>query len=278
MKYALVLILFGTLGSIYGQEQGASTWEKSIVGGVNITQTGFDNWAAGGENAFAWQLNLNYKFVKDQEKINWLNTGKFSYGTTKTGDADMVKSIDELKMESVLTYKLGTTINPYAAVTGETQFAPGYDYSTIPSTEISAILDPGYFRESLGAGTKLNENISTRMGLSLKQTVTTDHPAPYADDVETTEVETLRSEFGAESVTDISLSLSETSTYTSKLELFSSFGGLDEIDVAFDNILVVKVSKYINMNANLKIVYDRDISPKRQIKQSMALGLSYTFI
>ena len=39
-----------------------------------------------------------------------------------------------------------------------------------------------------------------------------------------------------------------------------------------------KVSDYINMNVNFKMVYDKDISVKRQIKQSMAFGLNYTFI
>ena len=77
-----------------------------MVGGINLTQTSFDNWAQGGENSYAWQLNLNFKFVNDQEKTNWSNSGKFAYGATKTGDQDSRKSIDEIKLESVLTYKM----------------------------------------------------------------------------------------------------------------------------------------------------------------------------
>jgi len=255
-----------------------STWEKSVLGGLNLTQTGFDNWAAGGEKAFAWQMNFNYKFVQDLEKTNWSNTGKFLYGATKTGEQEMRKSADEIKVESVLTYKLGSTINPYISVTGETQFAAGMDYSTDSSFQISAFMDPGYFRESLGAGYQINEGLATRLGLSFKQTVTTDYPTPYADDVATTEVETLRSEFGAESVTDLSYNVSETSVFVSKLELFSNFSAFDEIDANWDNTLTVKISDYINMNMNFKMVYDKDISVKRQIKQSMAVGFNYTFI
>lgn len=256
----------------------AGVWQKSLVGGLNLTQTSFDNWAAGGENAFSWQLNFNYKFEKDVEGYNWVNTGKFAYGNTKTGDADMVKSADEIKVESVFTYKLGSSVNPYAAVTGETQFTEGYDYSVSPALAISAFMDPAYLRESLGAGMKVNEMITTRIGASLKQTITSDFPA-YSDDPDTPlEMETLRSELGAESVTDINWPITETSLYTGKLEMFSNFGGLDEIDVNFDNILTVKVSEYINMNMNVKILYDKDISAKRQIKQTMAIGLNYTFI
>ncbi len=271
----LTVMLFGMVAA---QDEAATVWTKSVQGGLNLTQTGFDNWAAGGENAFAWQTNLNYSFVQDMEKFNWSNTGKFLYGATKTGDVEMRKSADEIKLESVLTYKMGSKINPYIAITGETQFAAGYDYSTDSSFQISAFMDPGYFRESLGAGYNVNEMIGTRMGLSFKQTITSDYPAPYADDATTSEIETLRSEFGAESVTDLSYSISDNSTYASKLELFSAFSALDEIDVNWDNTITVKVSEYINMNVNFKLVYDKDISVKRQIKQSMAFGLNYTFL
>ncbi|MCF7806954.1 MAG: DUF3078 domain-containing protein [Candidatus Marinimicrobia bacterium] len=253
-------------------------WEKSVVGGLNLTQTSFDNWSAGGENAFSWQVNLTYQFVKNDARFSWKNTGKFAYGNARIGDTELIKSADEIKLESVYTYKTGTAVNPYAAVTGETQFTEGFDYTTEPATEISAFMDPGYFRESLGAGVQLNEVVTTRLGAALKQTVTHDYPG-YSDDPDTpVEIETLRSEVGAESVTDINWPVTESAQYRGKLELFSNFGGLDEIDVNYDNILTVKVSEYINMNVNVKLVYDKDISVKRQIKQTMAIGLNYTFI
>lgn len=272
------VVLAGVAAFAQTGDEEASVWEKSIVGGLNMTQTGFDNWSAGGENAYAWQLNMSYKFVQDLEKTNWSNSGKFVYGANKTGDADMRKSIDEIKLESVLTYKLGSKINPFVAVTGETQFDAGYDYSGETPNQISAFMDPGYFRESFGVGLNVRKGLGTRLGLSMKQTMTTDYPSPYADDVETVEVETVRSEFGAESVTDFSVSISETSSYVSKLELFSAFSAFDEIDANWDNTLTVKISDYMNVNMNLKVVYDKDISVKRQIKQSIAFGLNYTFI
>ncbi len=277
LKTTLTLIIM-VVGLTFAQDETANVWKKSAQGGVSLTQTGFDNWAAGGENAFAWQMNLSYKFVQDLERINWSNTGKFLYGAAKTGDADMRKSVDEIKLESVLTYKLGSKINPFIAITGETQFKAGYNYSPDSTFQISAFLDPGYFRESFGAGYDINKGMGTRLGLSLKQTVTSNYPAPYADDPATSDIETIRSEFGAESVTDLTFEVSENAVYVSKLELFTTFSALDEIDASWDNTLTVKVSDYINMNMNLKIVYDKDISAKRQMKQSMAFGLNYTFI
>jgi hypothetical protein len=253
-------------------------WQKEMVGGLNLTQTSFDNWAQGGENQLAWQINLNTKFVNDQEKTNWANTGKFTYGNTKSGKEQAKKSIDEIKLESVLTYKLGVLINPFVAATGETQFAPGYNYGTEPKTQLSAFMDPGYIRESAGLGIKPNEIVKTRLGVALKQTITSDYPAPYADDPKTTKIEKIKNEVGGESVTDVSWKISENSLFTSKLELFSALKSLEETDVNWDNILTTKISKYFNVNFNFKLFYDRDISKMRQIKQAIALGVSYSFL
>ncbi len=248
-------------------------WQKEMVSGLNITQTSFDNWAAGGENSFAWQVNLNAKFVNDQEKSNWANSAKLTYGSTKAGEQSARKSIDEIKLETVYTHKFAKYLNPFVAGTAETQIAPGYKYAEdAPKTEISAFMDPAYFRESVGLGYIHSEAFKTRLGASMKQTVTDQYAEIYADG------DDFRNEIGAESVTDLSLKVSENSLIKSKLELFSTFKTFDKTDVNWDNVFTTKISEYFNVNVNFKLLYDKDISPKRQIKQSIALGLTYTFI
>jgi hypothetical protein len=259
-------------------EEAKFGWQKEMVGGLNLSQTSFDNWTQGGENSIAWQLNLHFKFINDQEKFNWANSGKFSYGSTKTGDQKARKSVDEIKLESVYTYKISKYLNPFVAGTGETQFAAGYNYGTEPEIQVSALFDPAYFRESFGLGFKPNKTIQTRLGGAMKQTITSKYPVPYADDPETTKIEKTKNELGIESVTDLNWKISENSLLTSKLELFSALGALDETDVKWDNIFSTKISKYFNVNFNFKLFYDKDISPKRQIKQAIAFGLSYTFL
>lgn len=252
--------------------------KKNVAGGLNLSQTSFDNWAQGGESSLAWQLNVNAKFVNDQEKFNWANTGKFSFGRTKVGDQDSRKSIDEIKIESVLTYKMSELLNPYIAGTGETQSARGYQYSGDSKVAVSDLFDPAYLKESVGVTFSPNEIFKTRFGAAAKQTITSDFPIPYADDPETNEIEKTRSEIGAESVTDVSTKISETTLFTSKLELFSNLKTVEDIDVRWDNILTAKVSKYIDVNFNVKLFYDSDISKKRQLKQALMLGLTYTFL
>lgn len=281
--YPLIVFLYVTVSQTYAQDTKAEKpkygWQKVMVGNLNLTQTTFDNWVQGGENTFTWQLSVNFKFVNDQEKYNWANAGKFAYGSSKIGDQGSRKSTDEIKLESVYTRKLGIFVNPYVGATGETQFAAGYNYTTDPKIQISAFFDPAYFRESLGIGYSRGELIKTRLGVAFKQTITSDYPIPYADDPETTDkVEKTKSEIGAESVSDLSWKVAENSLLTSKLELFSNLNAFNEIDVNWDNIFSTKISKYFNINFNFKLLYDRDISKKRQIKQAFAFGITYTFI
>ncbi|NIM58684.1 MAG: DUF3078 domain-containing protein [Candidatus Aminicenantes bacterium] len=280
----LVLFLSIFLGTyIFSQEKPEKEpkygWQKEMVGGINLTQTSLSNWTQGGENSFAWQLNFNFKFINSQEKYDWANSGKFTYGSTKLGDQEFRKSIDEIKLESVFTYKLRKYVNPYIACTAETQFAPGYSYKADTKTQISSFMDPGYFRESIGVGYQPNDLVKSRLGIALKQTITSDFPVPYADDPETVDkIEKIKNEFGAESVTDMSWKVTKNSLFASKLELFYAFQAFDETDVNWDNVFTIMISKYININFNLKLFYDKDISKKRQIKQAIAFGFTYSFL
>lgn len=262
------------------REEPKYGWLKKMVGSINLTQNRFSNWTQGGENSFAWQFNLNFEFVNNREKSVWTNSGKFIYGSAKIGDQDFRKSIDEIKLESVYTYKFDSKVNPFIAVTGETQFAPSYDYDVEPRVQISAFMDPGYFRESIGLNYMPNDIVRTRFGMGLKQTIANDFRLRYTDNQETEDrTEWFKNEAGAESVTDISWKVTKNSLLISKLELFYAFGSsLNETDVNWDNVLSVKISKYVGVNFNFKLFYDRDISSRRQIQQSIALSLTYAFL
>ena len=224
-------------------------------------------------------MNLSVKFENNQEKFNWANSGKFAFGQASLAGNDPRKAADEIKLESVYTYKLGGEINPYAAATMQTQLTKGLIYTDAndnKGTAISNFFDPGYFTESIGAGYKPNDIIKTRLGVAAKQTIASDFV--YVDDPETTKLETFKNEIGVESVTDLNLKISEQILYESKLELFSNFEGTDEIDANWDNTFSAKVSEIIKVSFNFRVLYDKDIFYKRQIKQTLAVGLSYSFL
>lgn len=274
-------MLFTTAVSLYAQEQPDTTqygWQNEIIGSVNLTQASFDNWQKGGENTLAWQVKMTANFNLDQEKYNWSNKGKFNLGFAKVGDQEARKSADEINIESVYSRKLGHPLNPFVAVTAKTQFVSGFEYTDDAKTKVSEFMDPGYFTQSVGVGYTPNENFKTRLGATLKETITSDFPVPYADDPETPELEKTKVEPGISSVTNFKKKLEDNIIFTSDLDIFTDLEAFDRIDVLWENNLTFQVTKLINVTLDVDLLYDKDISDRRQIKQVLALGLSYTFL
>ena len=282
MKSVVALLLFClatviALAAVGAEEDQEPGWKNELVFNFNLTQASFDNWAQGGENTLGWQAGLNGKFTHHGAAHEWANTAKLAYGMQTVGDDEARKSVDEIKLETVYTYKAGFFVDPYAAATAQTQFSNGFLYEDSKKTAISGFLDPGYFTQSLGIGRSYGDILQSRLGFAAKETVADKYP--YADDPETDDkIEDTKVELGMEAVTDLSLTLSESLLFTSKLELFSNLEASNEIDVAWDNLLAAKVQEYVTVSLNVKLFYDRDISKKRQIKQSLAIGLTYTLL
>ena len=274
----LVLGLFGQTAQaekpevIYG-------WKHSLVGALGLTQVAFKDWQQGGEDALAWTLALEGQSVQDRPKTNWTTSSKFAFGQTKLGDQGTRKTDDKIDIETVFTYKIDVYVNPYAAATLKTQFARGYQYDkTGKRTATSAFLDPAYLTQSAGVGYQPVPKVKTRLGLALREVLTSDFPH-YADDPETKdEIEKTKVEGGVESVTNAEWSLAQNLLLRSKLELFAPIGSMSDVVMRNDNTIAAKVSEYITVNLNVDLINDKTASSKMQVKEVLSLSLSYTFM
>lgn len=273
----LLALLGGARGLAAQEEEPPLGWQREVVGQLNLTQVAFDNWSKGGENAVAWQTTASARFNYERPRYSWANSGGVAYGRTKLGDSDFRKSIDEIKLESVLNYKADAFLDPYVSVAALTQFTTGYRYQDTLRTATSDFFDPAYFTQSVGLGYKPSETFQTRAGLAVKETITRTFN-DYADDPDTPEVEKTRVEGGLDSVTDLRKRFNEQVLLTSKLEIFSNLQAAREIDVTWESELTAKVAEYLNVNLSFRLLYDSDVSAMRQIKQALAMGLTYTFL
>lgn len=278
VAHALTLAALLAAGTAVAQEAPKPEpmgWKKNLIGALTLTQNSYSNWTQGGENAVAWKGVIETLWENNQTKINWKNTGKLAYGQVKQGDQEVRKSDDELRVESVLTYKVGKYLNPYVAFNGLTQIANGYDYGKTPRLLVSDTFDPTFLRQSLGMGYKPVNNFVTRLGLSVKETIvgTEEFRPLYGNALD----ENVRVETGIESVTDFSQKLEENVLFTTKLEMFSAFEHLEDVDVNWDNTLTAKLGKLFTVNMNVRVLYDENLSKKRQLKQVLGFGVSYTF-
>ncbi len=262
-------------------------WKKNLVAALNLTQNRYSsNWTKGGENSVAWKGVVDAAGESIRPKTNWKNTGKIAFGQIKQGKTELRKSDDEIKVESVLTYKLGKYFNPFAAFNGQTQIASGYLYDAENNrAKVSSFFSPAFLRQSLGLGYKPVDSFLTRLGVAVKETIVRDDGHITFGDLNTTfrkyhgnaEDEQVRVETGIESVTDVKLKLQQNLFFVSKLELFSAFENLNTVDTIWDNTLAAQISKYLAATLNVYTFYDEDILPEVQVRQTMAFGLTYTF-
>jgi len=285
MQKLLVVLMFMIAGASQATAQQDTAaapkygWIHSLVGSLTFTQVAFTDWAQGGENALAWALGADGKSTNEQERTSWSNTYKFGFGQTRLGDQGIRKTDDRIDLETMLTYKIGDKFNPYAAATLKTQFAKGYKYDAAGgSIPVSKFFDPAYLTQSAGVVYQPAAEFKTRLGMALREIITSEFPGYYADNPETIEIEKSRVNGGLESVTEFAWKLDENVGFSSKLELFSAFNKMDEVIMRSDNVLSAKVSKYITVLLNVQLLNEKNISPKTQVKETLAIGLSYSFL
>jgi hypothetical protein len=251
-------------------------WKPQLTGALNFSQTNYDNWSQGGEDAVTW-------FAKVDGKANWRaknqkleNTGKLEFGQTKLGDRAFRKALDEIRLGSVYSYLVGLYVNPYASMQFQTQFAKGYEYddSANTKTPVSHIMDPGYLTESVGLGIEPTAFFKSRLGFAVKHTFR-DEESGYGG----VDVEAVQTEPGLESVTNFEHKLNEWALYQTELGVFVNFEGVDEIDWRWNNLVTVQFMKYLQASYSLEMYRDLDTQGgvDAQTKNILSVGLVYNF-
>jgi len=276
---ALFLVVVVYAGILAQDTAPAFGWKASALGKVNLTQSQFDNWSQGGENTLAWQGLLEATASNEQERFLWKNYLKMSYGQNKIGTGPLKKTTDEIVLESILNYKTGRAADIYMAITAKTQFTAGYMYSAdAPAVEISNFLDPGYFTQEVGLSWNPSKQFSARVGAAFKETVADRFAFRYSDDPTTPSVEKMRVEPGGSASFLFNGNVHPNIFLKSRLDMFANFKGIRNVDVDWDNTFSSQITKFISVDLNIRLFYDRDISPKRQLKQTLGVGITYSFL
>ena len=278
MKQSLVvLLIFLTFSvNIFAQDDPPpppqKTWLPTGILGLNLSQIALENWTSGGEDALAFTLYTNMGLNYFSNPWSFTNKLKMAYGRTKLGSDDFRTTDNELFLENLLTYDAGWFANPYFSNTVRTAIVKGYDYSGDVPVPISNFFDPGYINQSIGLAYKVSESFSTRLGLGFQETFSNEHKK-FTDPEDL--IETFKFDTGIESVSNLNLKLDDDLLFSSELRLFSAFDQLDVWDVRWDNLFVAQVTKLINVNLNVLLVYDADQTLKTQIKEALQIGITY---
>ncbi len=282
MKSALIAFLMLIVSlSLYAQDSTEvkkdTLWVPKGVASLNLSQVALSNWSQGGQSsiAFTFMALMGLDYIGDVWK--WKNGLKFAYGRTKYGDEEYRTNENEIFFESTLIRQLNWAVSPYAGVTAQTAVTNGFNYDSIPAYQVAAFGDPFYLTEAVGFIYDRIPNFSTRLGVGLKQTWADKFAFQYTDDDGTPELEKFKNESGIESVTEYRWGFMENMEYYVYLRLFGTFDDLSVWDVRWDNVITAKINDYFNVNFNFLLIYDEDQSIKRQIKEALQLGITYSF-
>lgn len=292
---ALLALFIVAVFSSKAQSQVKDTvWHTGGIFSLNLAQSSFTHWAGGGQNSVALNglvsLTANYK----KDKSAWDNALIIGYGQMRENSSNLgwVKTDDRIDLQSKYGRKASDKWYYSGLVSFKTQLAPGYNYPDI-ETKISDLMAPAYLLFSLGMDYKPNPNFSMFLSpLTSKNTIVLAKgidPASFG----VGPGKKFRSELGA--YANIAYKKDEiikNVNFLTKLDLFSNYLHKPQnIDVSWENLLILKVNKFISATVNTLLVYDddilvrvggTDINPVKgkrvQFKEVIGVGFAYKFV
>jgi hypothetical protein len=292
-----VILLTGISLTANGQDADTlQGWHKGGVLSLNMAQSSFTHWAAGGQNSVALNglLNLSANLVKG--KSAWDNALTIGYGKMlqKGSDLGWVKTDDRIDLQSKYGRKASELWYWSALMSFKTQMAPGYNY---PNTvdKISDLMSPAYLLFSLGMDYKPKPELSVYLSpLTSKNTIVMDD---YLSSIGAFGVEAgknFRAELGAyANIAFKKDELMKNVNFLTKLDLFSNYlKNPQNIDISWETLIVLKVNEFISATINTILLYDDDILVKvdegpegsaimgkrAQFKEVIGVGLTYKFL
>ena len=293
---------------IFAQEEAEQkNWTHGGFVGLNVSQSHFSNWTAGGQDNVnglgTFKYNMNYL----NGKSKWDNTLDLALGYSYFDfDKKPIKTDDRINLSSLYGYdvvkdKLYITAN----LNFQTQFADGYKYDTDSTNRISTFLAPAYLTVGLGAQYTPTKWFSLNLApASGRLTIVNDQELADAGafgvkgaliDPVTGEIlehgSKFRMELGAQLIANVNYEIFKNVVFSSKLIVFydylqdREFNALSKkygcrLDFDWDNALVLKVNDWLNCNISARLVYDEDIIPIEgdsflQFKEVLSIGISY---
>ncbi|MFT5822306.1 MAG: hypothetical protein ACI8ZM_003562 [Crocinitomix sp.] len=286
-------------------------WKKGGYFGLNGSQVSLTNWVAGGQNSVS--INSLFGLYANLKKgsMTWENSLDFGYGLMNQGDqlfiADekWIKTDDRLDITSKFGQKATDTWY-YAALTNfRTQTTAGYGEGD-NFTEISGFLAPAYWLTAIGMDYKPVMKKGSEFSLFIapitaKLTFVNDTLLANAGafgvdrafiDASTGEYnpgKMFRPEFGGYLRMKYKTNLAPNITFTTKLDLFSNYvKNPSRIDVNWENLLEIKLWKFLSATISTHLIYDDDvdikftdesgvtsIAPRVQFKEVFGLGLAW---
>ena len=264
-----------------------SYWHKSVIFGLNFSQSAFsNNYSAGGVNAIALGSNFDFKAEYNKTPFDYTTELNLIYGASKNKGQGSRKTNDRIFFDNKVASQLSKHWFFFGSLTFESQFAKGFNYiadangNQVPYL-ISNFLAPGYLTESLGFEYKPVKWFDLRFGTgTARQTFVVDttiyhnQPANYGVPVG----HTFYNALAVQIVAAVDKDLSKNIHLNVRYALFVPYiQPLAYTTHRIDAILTATVSRLIAVTVNGTFLYDKNTSTSVQGTEGLALGVIYKF-
>jgi len=289
----LVTIVFISSSITKSQEEADTiqAWNFNGVTSLNFSQVSLTNWAAGGENSYAFNglINLSLEYSKD--KNDWSNVLDLGYGIQKQGDQDVRKTDDKIDFTSKYGRKISKSFFISALLNFKTQFNDGKKYETDPDTSyvISKFMAPAYLQAALGMEYKPSKTFYAVLSpVAGKLTMVLDDTLSARGSFGVDPGSKTRMELGGSATIGVKKEIMKNVAFNSTLGLFSNYlENPQNVDVDWKVMINMKINDYLSANLNTQLIYDDDIKTsddegnpegaKVQFKEVFGVGLTYKF-
>lgn len=272
-------------------------WTRRGKNSLLFNQAAFSNWVAGGVNSAGALANIDYEFNYQKDKTIWNNRVMFAYGLQSNKGESTKKTEDNINLNSQYRYQIkqtkwyfGTRLNL------QTQFTKGYDYKDLDGDgtdekyETSNFFAPAYLQ--VGGGIDYVPNdlfelsihpLNSKITFVANDEVFKDYTAPGVFTLKNEAFgvkhgDHIRYELGLFVSARQRLNLMKNIAIDHQIALYTNyFDHPERVDISYSALLNMTINKYISAQLTGDLLYDYDQIKKLQFKQTLGIGLTYTF-
>ena len=265
-----------------------SVWITNGYAGLKLTQVSFTNWATGGDNAFAFDLQGTYQADYKHNKHIWQNRIELSYGLNKTKSEITKKTSDKIYLNSNYGYEIYKNLYLSALFNFQSQFTRGYDYGVNPDVYVSQFMAPGYLMTGIGFTWIPNKFFTAVLSpAAWRGTFVLNDRLSDEGAYGVKPGKKLLSEFGANLKLEGRYEFLKNMTLYSRLDLYSDYLRKPQnVDINWEVQINMVINKWFSTTLTTNMVYDDDVKitlsdgrkvKRVQFKELLGAGLQFNF-
>ncbi|HPT15262.1 MAG TPA: DUF3078 domain-containing protein [Bacteroidales bacterium] len=286
-----ILALSLTLFTRAAEPDTVKHWKFKSETNIGFSQLALTNWSAGGENSLATNSLLSFFLDYHKNKFTWNNFAGFGYGVQKQESfTNWRKTDDKIDLSTKAGIYAARHWDYTALLNFKTQFADGYKYiNNDERVMLSQFMAPGYLQLALGMEYKPADYFSMLLSpIGARMTFVNNDSLSAAGAFGVEKGEKTLTQMGGSVNALFKKDILKNVNLLSKLGLFSNYLKNPEcIIVNWENVLLMKVNKYISTTIGTTLIYDDNIDiidkkginigPATQFKEAFTVGFVYSF-